>query len=335
MSRIYEALLKAERERSAAGGTEVPNRSWIRVRPPTAVEPIDFAQPAPSAPTRHVETPSHVEIPSRTETPAHVETPSRVEAPSWVEIPSTIEAHSRIEAPSQVVGAGRYSRASDQFQVLASHLQALAEQDSRVVMVTSSAPAEGKSFVSLNLAITLARLGRRVLLVDIDLRNPKLHHTFNLAPLGGLTGYLLDNLPLESCLSDTGVRNLTLVATSSRAALFSSEILASPRMRQFVADVRAARRWDYVVLDSAPVLAASETQIVAHMADNLLFVVAANRTGRGAIARSLELLKAAPLLGLVFNRFEPPYSHRVEYGYGYGYGAPGESGGRHGGDRRS
>ena len=200
-------------------------------------------------------------------------------------------------------------------------------------MVTSSAPAEGKSFVSLNLAITLARLGRRVLLVDIDLRNPKLHQTFNLVPLGGLTGYLLDNLPLESCLSDTGVRNLTLVATSSRAALFSSEILASPRMRQFVADVRAAGRWDYVVLDSAPVLAASETQIVARLADTLLFVVAANRTGRGAIARSLELLKATPLLGLVFNRFEPPYSHRVEYGYGYGYGSPGESGGQHGGDQ--
>lgn len=192
--------------------------------------------------------------------------------------------------------------------------------------------------MSLNLAITLARLGRRVLLVDTDLRNPKLHQTFNLMPLGGLTDYLLDNLPLESCLSDTGVRNLTLVATSNRAALFSSEILANPRMRQFVADARAAGRWDYVVLDSAPVLAASETQIVARLADTVLFVVAANRTGRGAIARSLELLKATPLLGLVFNRFEPPYSHRVEYGYGYGYGygSPGKSGDQQrGGDHGS
>ncbi len=280
MSRVYEALRKAERERSVSGGTEAPQRNWIRARPPTVVQPVDFVQPAPAAPS--------------------------------------VQG----EAPSRVVGLGRYSRASDEFQVLASHLQGTveAEQERRVVMVTSSAPGEGKSFVSLNLSITLARLGRRVLLVDVDLRNPKLHRTFNLAPLGGLTGFLLDQLPLASCLCETSVRNLTLIAASSRAAVFSSEILASPRMRQFVAEARAAEAWDYVVLDSAPVLAASETQIVARLADALLFVVAANRTPRSAVTRSLELLKAAPLLGLVFNRFEPPYSNRGDYGYGYGYG---------------
>ena len=278
MSRVYEALRKAERERSVSGASGVPQRSWIRARPPTVVQPVDFVQPAPAAPS--------------------------------------VQG----EAPSRVVGLGRYSRASDEFQLLASHLEGTAEQERRVVMVASSTPGEGKSFVSLNLSISLARLGRRVLLVDVDLRNPKLHRTFNLAPLGGLTGFLLDQLPLASCLCETSVRNLTLIAASSRAAVFSSEILASPRMRQFVAEARAADAWDHVVLDSAPVLAASETQIVARLADALLFVVAANRTPRSAVSRSLELLKGAPLLGLVFNRFEPPYSNRAEYGYGYGYG---------------
>ncbi len=340
MSRVYEALLKAEKERSARGETQTPQRSWIRARPPTAVQPVEFAQPAPAVPTGRVEAPPRVadiEAPQRVadiEAPprvAHVEAPSRI---ARVESPARAAG---VRAPSRVVGVGRYSRASDQFQVLASHLQGLAEPDHRVVLVTSSAPAEGKSFVSLNLSIALARLGRRVLLVDVDLRNPKLHLTFNLAPNGGLTGFLLDNLPLKSCLSDTGVRNLTLIASNNRAALFSSEILASPRMRQFIAEVRAAEAWDYVVLDSAPVLEASETQIVARLADALLFVVAADRTSRSAISRSLELLKAAPLLGLVFNRFQPPYSHRAEqgYGYGYGYGSRDRSGEQPGGDQEN
>jgi capsular exopolysaccharide synthesis family protein len=244
-----------------------------------------------------------------------VQPPTSIEA---VEFATTAPA-GRADAPAQVVGTGSYGRANDEFQVLASHLQGLSDQHAQIVLITSSSPAEGKSFVSLNLAITLARTGKRVLLVDGDLRTPRLHRAFKLTPLRGLAGFLLDHDPLESCLHETEIAGLT-IAPAGRSVASGSEVLASPRMREFIAEVRAAARWDYVLLDSAPVLAASETQILARLVDTLLFVVAANQTSRSAIARSLELLKATPLLGLVFNRFDPPYSHRVDYGYGYGYG---------------
>jgi capsular exopolysaccharide synthesis family protein len=224
------------------------------------------------------------------------------------------------KGPARVVGDGFHGRASDEFQVLTTHLQNFAaEQGKRMVLITSAASSEGKSFVCLNLGISLARSGRRVLLVDADLRTPKLHLPFNTTPLRGLTNFLIDGGDFESCVYATGIPGLELVP-AGRSTLAGSEIFASPNMRRFITQVEAADKWSCVLIDSPPALAASETQIISRLVNGLLLVVAANRTSRSAVARTLELLKAAPLLGVVFNRFEPPYSHRVEYGYGYGYG---------------
>lgn len=278
MSRVYDALKRAQQEAAASRRPEAPRTSEAQLTQPTHL------LPAPDASLRAV-----------------------------------FRAGGE-KGPARVVGTGFHSRASDEFQVLTTHLQNFAaEQGRRTVLITSAARSEGKSFVCLNLGISLARSGRRVLLVDADLRTPRLHLPFNMTPLHGLTSFLIDAGDFESCVYATEVTGLELVP-AGRSTLAGSEIFASPNMRRFMAQIEAADKWSCVLIDSPPALAASETQILAGLVNGLLLVVAANRTSRGAVARTLELLKAAPLLGVVFNRFEPPYSHRVEYGYGYGYG---------------
>lgn len=273
MSRVYDALKKAEAERAAQGSANEPLRTETPLDPPAHAPSADAANLRPITPAENG------------------------------------------GGPARVVGASLYSRASDEFQVLATHIQGFAaEQSKRVLLISSAMSGEGKTFVTLNLGISLARSGCRVLLVDADLRTPALHRAFNLTPLRGLASFLLDKADFESCRYKTGVPGLELVPAGG-GSLSSSELFAGPRMRRFIAAAESADPQSYVLIDSPPALAASETQIMARLVAGLLLVVAANKTPRSAVARSLELLKTTSLLGIVMNRFETPYSHRVEHGY--------------------
>jgi capsular exopolysaccharide synthesis family protein len=215
--------------------------------------------------------------------------------------------------PALIVGNDRYGAANDRIRVLSARLQALAaERDRHLFAVTSALAGEGKSFVALNLAVSLAQNGMRVLLIDTDLRTPSLHRTLRLSPLNGLLSYLTERIDFESSMQVTGLPGLTLIPAA--AAPSAPELFACPRMRKFIAAARAAYARDYVVIDCPPALAAPETQIVAQLADALVMVIAANRTPRHAVARALDQLAGCEIAGLVLNRFEPSYSRKAEYG---------------------
>jgi protein-tyrosine kinase len=133
-------------------------------------------------------------------------------------------------------------------------------------------------------------------------------------PLHGLLGYLSGGEDFASCAYTTSVPGLILVpaggSTRSGPALF-----ASPRLRQFILDARSSDPEAQLVFDLPPILATPETQIISHLMDAILMVVAANDTPRASVARALELIKDAKVVGVVLNRFEPSYSQRASYEY--------------------
>ncbi|HVB80576.1 MAG TPA: CpsD/CapB family tyrosine-protein kinase [Candidatus Binataceae bacterium] len=215
--------------------------------------------------------------------------------------------------PALIAGNNLYRCANDRFQLLSARLQALAaERNRRLFAVTSALAGEGKSFVALNLAASLAQSGARVLLIDADLRTPSLHWALKLSPVQGLLSYLMQRTDFESSMQGTRLAGLTLIPAGA-AAPSAPELFACPRMRELIAAARAEYARDYIVIDCPAALAAAEAQIVARMADALVMVIGANRTPRHAVARALDQLSGCEIAGLVLNRFEPSYSCKAEY----------------------
>jgi capsular exopolysaccharide synthesis family protein len=171
----------------------------------------------------------------------------------------------------------------------------------KTMLVTSAGPGEGKSTVLANLAVTTAQAGRKVILVDCDLRRPTLHNIFNLKNDVGLTTMVVDDAAMESPpLQYTGVEGLQLVS-SGPLPPNPSELLGSRRMEDIIADL--LERADVVLFDAPPVVAVTDAAVLATKVDGVLLVVNAGGTKRDyARAAKARLEKVnANLLGAVLN----------------------------------
>jgi polysaccharide biosynthesis transport protein len=175
-------------------------------------------------------------------------------------------------------------------------------REAKTVLFTSANPAEGKSYCSLNYAVALAHTGRRTLLIDADLRRPNLSKMV-LADkqFRGLTDCLKQNANFEDCCKPTGIENLFILPAGERASK-PAELLASCDFAALLQE--AALHFDRVVLDSAPVNAVSDTQLIAKDIQSVIFVVRAVKTPGRAIVRACSLLTqtGSHLDGIVFNR---------------------------------
>jgi capsular exopolysaccharide synthesis family protein len=218
------------------------------------------------------------------------------------------ESARQTRGPRLIVNQESLSRAADQFQVLRANLELWAfERNQRVILITSALPGEGKSFVALNLAVALSRAGSNVLLVDADLQAPSLHLPFNLVPLGGLLPYLEGKAQLTESITATPEQRLDLMAAGG-VTLSGPEALAGSRMKTLIEGTRRLEPPHIVLLDAPAALAGAEAQILSKLVDGVLLVVAANMTPRTAVTKTLELIKGAPILSAVLNRFEFSYS---------------------------
>ena len=171
----------------------------------------------------------------------------------------------------------------------------------KTMLVTSAGPEEGKSTVLANLAVITAQTGRKVILVDCDLRRPTLHYIFNLKNDVGLTTMVVDDVAMESPpLQYTGVEGLQLVS-SGPLPPNPSELLGSRRMEDIIADL--LERADVVLFDAPPVVAVTDAAVLATKVDGVLLVVNAGGTKRDyARAAKARLEKVnANLLGAVLN----------------------------------
>jgi capsular exopolysaccharide synthesis family protein len=200
---------------------------------------------------------------------------------------------------------------AEQFRTLRARLDALAaERPVRTIAVTSAMPDEGKTTAALNLAVVSSmNLGRRVLLVDCDLRRPKLHAALGLRPECGLAEALGGEGNVDRAIlsvEGTGLEVLPVRATPPNP----SELLASDAMRSLLEEL--ARRYDQVILDTPPTLALPDAKTLSELTDGLVFVVRANQTARDDVAAALDILDRRRVLGIVLNGVE---IESTRYGY--------------------
>jgi len=217
--------------------------------------------------------------------------------------------------PRLVVTEDSRSLPAEAYRVLRTNLHyANPDAPLRRLLVTSTAPGEGKSTTLANLAVTLAQTERSVLVVDADLRRPVIHQIFHQRMTPGLTSYLAGDALLEAVIVKTATPNLSAVP-SGPTPPNPAELLSSRRMREFLEHV--SDRFDLVLLDSPPVLAVTDASALASMTDGVVFVIGAGKVPYSAVRRAKSQIEAAQgrILGAVVNQFEA----RASDGYSKAY----------------
>jgi succinoglycan biosynthesis transport protein ExoP len=233
---------------------------------------------------------------------------------------SRVELLSHMQPKSQISEAFRGLRTS--------LLLSQADHPPQVILVTSALPREGKTTAAVNLAVTLAQLGDRTLLLDCDLRKPGVRRALNLASgkEGGLSSYLAGVCTLdEVTFPHPAISNLS-VLTTGPVPPSPADLLSSLRMRDGILELR--RHFKFIVFDSPPIMAATDAVILSALTDGVLLVVRSGETPKEAFTRARDLLTAVKcrMLGVVLNAVDSTapdyyYSYRYyPYAYGYGYG---------------
>ncbi|MCA1685511.1 MAG: CpsD/CapB family tyrosine-protein kinase, partial [Planctomycetia bacterium] len=227
------------------------------------------------------------------------------------ELPFVAEAQAPRHSPVGLIyQAMPRSPTAESYRVVRANLDlARRHRDARVVMVTAPRGGEGKSAVASNLAVTLAQAGRRVLLVDADLRTPSQHATFGLTRDRGLVHLLRGLLTPERVVQPTSVADLDLVASGPEVAN-PAELLSAPGLAGALAWSR--RVYDTVVIDATSLLTVADPSIVAAAADAVVLVVRVSETKWADASRAVEALKGigTPVLGVVINGPNPDTAAR-------------------------
>jgi capsular exopolysaccharide synthesis family protein len=199
------------------------------------------------------------------------------------------------------------------------------------MVVTSPSPQEGKTTTAINLGVTMAEAGGRVLIVDTDMRRPRLHRSFGVPNQTGISTVMVGKATLEEAIKRTDVPNLD-VLTCGPVPPNPSELLHTERFRQILAD--CAKIYDRIVLDSPPTSAVTDPAVLGNLTDGVVLVVKAGETTRDSATHARRQLASAKarLFGVVVNAidFSNPaygyeYYYRNYYRYGYTYGnGPGD-----------
>lgn len=237
--------------------------------------------------------------------------------------PLAVIAKMRVSRPREalVTITDRLTPVAEAYRILQANIGfAALDRPLRSLLITSGSPAEGKSITAANLAIAMAQAGRRVILVDADLRRPTLHRLFGIGNERGLTTALLNqDIAVDEYLARTEVKNLRLL-TSGPLPPNPTELLSSQRLLDMVNNLKSCA--DIVIFDSPPILAVADAALLARLSDATLLVVHAGVTRASACTRSRNQLlqTGTKLLGTVLNRV--PKASSDGYGYSYYYYAP-------------
>jgi capsular exopolysaccharide synthesis family protein len=190
----------------------------------------------------------------------------------------------------------------------------------RTIAVTSTQPLEGKTTTACNVAIALALGGARVMLIDADMRRPGLHRTMGLPNEIGLSHVLTGQARVREAVQRTSESNL-FVMTAGRVPPNPSELLSSERMRQLLANLEAGP-FEWVIIDTPPVLAVTDAVILAPHMSGVVFVIGAEMTRRAHAERAIQSIQAGKptITGAVLNRVDlnrNKYYYSRYYGYHY------------------
>ena len=235
-----------------------------------------------------------------------------------------------IETESKTIQFLDRSILSEAFRILRNNINYINPKKDRgsVIYVTSTIKGEGKTFVSINLAITLSTLGKKVILIGGDLRNPQLHRILDLERpnLTGISNYLYD-----TSVSVTDIKAKHLTDTNINFDIIFSgnippnpaELLSNGRFELLLDEIK--NDYDYIIVDTAPTLLVADTTLITHLADTVLYVIRANFTEKKLLKfiSNLKTLNTIKNMGIILNNVGQNkgygYSYSYNYGYGYGY----------------
>jgi tyrosine-protein kinase Etk/Wzc len=211
---------------------------------------------------------------------------------------------------------------AEQFRILRTNLQYLiqGQKACKKILFTSSISGEGKSFIAMNLAASLASAGQKVILINLDIRKPKLHEYLKLSNNIGIVNYLIGQGKAADFVQMTPVENLSFVA-SGPIPPNPAELLSSTKLAEFIAEVE--KDYQYILIDCSPNGLVTDAQLAAPLVDATVFIVRHEYTPQGAMLPLFTLYKEKkfPALTVIYNGVRGSSS----YGYGYGYSYYGES----------
>ncbi len=218
-----------------------------------------------------------------------------------------------------IVNPNSRSVLAEQFRLIRTNLQYLAsDKKAKTILITSFMSGEGKSFVSLNLAGSLVTGDKKVLLLELDLRKPKLAKYLNISSIRGLTDYLVNDSSIDTIISQVpGVANIDVI-TSGNIPPNPTELIMSDKLLGLLEI--AKQRYDYIVIDSSPVGLVADAFLVGHIVDVTLFIIRHKYSYKTTIKYIEKLYTDRKLnnLSIVMNGIIA--SSGLGYGYGYGYG---------------
>ncbi|TCI27078.1 polysaccharide biosynthesis tyrosine autokinase [Exiguobacterium sp. SH5S13] len=191
---------------------------------------------------------------------------------------------------------------SEQYRTIRTNLEFTSiGQKLQMINVTSASTGEGKSTTAANLAVVYAQLGKRVLLIDCDLRKPTAQFTFNLSSQAGLSTILVGRISLERAIQQTGVERLSLL-TAGPIPPNPTELVASDQMVELLDEVR--RQYDIVILDAPPMMQVADARLLAKIADGTILVIGCENSERQLVVKAKEQLDrtGTHMLGLVLNK---------------------------------
>ncbi|MGE8017825.1 CpsD/CapB family tyrosine-protein kinase [Peribacillus frigoritolerans] len=202
---------------------------------------------------------------------------------------------------------------TEQYRLIRTNIQfSSIDQEMKTIVVTSSEPNDGKSTTAANLAVVLAQEGKQVVLVDADLRKPAVHYAFNLSNIQGLTSVLTKQTNLGKAIAKTDVPNLDIL-TSGPIPPNPTELLNSKAIEIAIAELKGT--YDYIIVDTPPVLVVADSQVVANRCDGVILVVASGKTNKQSAVKAKELITKAntTLLGVVLNGIDMDNSNYYYY----------------------
>lgn len=209
---------------------------------------------------------------------------------------------------------------AESYRTLRTNILSRTADGSATMLVTSSGPKEGKSTSVANMAITLAQMNSKVVLVDMDMRRPTIHSKFNIDKENGSSDYLIDpDVKIHQIIKETGIMNLSVI-TSGFVPPNPSELIASSRMDQMISDLR--NEFDYILFDTPPIIAVTDALILTKKVDMTFVVVRCGQTEKGIIKRTKELMENidARIDGIIVNGiYVQKYYNKQNYYYYYYY----------------
>ncbi len=230
------------------------------------------------------------------------------------------------EADKFIIAENPELSANEAFSAIKARIQfsKIDSETPKIILVTSPAEQEGKTLVAINLAINAAKSNEKTLLIDCDLRRPRIHSIMNDNKKPGLVDYLFKKVCLDEIIKDSSINNFSYIAAGTYP-FYPAQILASNAMKYFLDEMR--NTFDNIIIDSAPIVAVIDSEILSKIVDGTLLVVSAEKTEINLMLEAVKLLKKNndnTFLGTVLNNFKYKNGYGYYYKYYYNYHSNGK-----------